>query len=160
MPSFDVVSKTDFHELANAIDQTNRELGTRFDFKDADARVEHTKSTITLTAPSEFQLKQLDEILKNKLAKRQIDIRVLEYKDPSKNLKELKQDIEVKNGLSVEVAKKIIKLIKDSKIKVQATIQSDQVRVSGKKRDDLQEAIAFLKASKIEVPIQFENFRD
>lgn len=160
MPSFDVVSKTDPHEVANAVDQTNRELTTRFDFKGTDARVELSKNTITLVAPTDFQLKQLDEILCNKLAKRSIDIRSLEYKDPDVKLNEAKREIIVKQGLETELAKKIVKLVKESKIKVQAAIQGEQIRVSGKNRDDLQQAIAFLRTQKIDLPLQFENFRD
>ena len=160
MPSFDVVSKIDNHEVANAVDQTNRELATRFDFKGSDARAELTKHTITLIASTDFQLKQLDEILRNKLAKRQVDVRSLEYKDPDVKLNEARQVVDVKQGLETDKAKKIVKLIKESGIKVQAAIQGDQIRVTGKKRDDLQATIAFLREAKLELPVQFENFRD
>jgi uncharacterized protein YajQ (UPF0234 family) len=160
MPSFDVVSKTDSHEVTNAVDQTNRELGTRFDFKGTDARVELTKNTMTIIAPTDFQLKQVDEILRNKLAKRNVDVRVLNYKDPEIKLNEARQIIEVRQGIETEQAKKIVKLIKDTNLKVQAAIQGDQVRVTGKKRDDLQATIAMLRGSKTELPLQFENFRD
>jgi len=160
MPSFDIVSNTDNHEMTNAIDQANRELSTRFDFKGTDARIELGKDNITIIAPSDFQLKQVDEILRNKLTKRSVDIRVLNYKEVSVNLKEARQLIEVKQGIDVEDAKKITKLIKESGIKVQASIQGDQVRVTGKKRDDLQEVMAMLKASKVEIPLQYTNFRD
>lgn len=160
MPSFDVVSKVDSHEITNAVDQTNRELSTRFDFKGTNARVELTKDTLTLIAPTDFQLKQVDEILKNKLAKRQVDIRVIDYKDPEIKLNEARQEAIVKHGLESEMAKKIVKLIKDSGLKVQASIQGDQVRVTGKKRDDLQETIAMLRQAKVERPLQYENFRD
>ena len=161
MPSFDIVSNIDQHELTNAVDQANREVSTRFDFKGTDARVEISKMILTLVAPTEFQLKQIDEILRNKLTKRQIDIRTLKYKDAQTNLSEAKQEIEVKQGVDAENAKKLVKLIKDGKFKVQASIQGEQVRVTGKKRDDLQEVIAMLRSSKeVELPLQFENFRD
>lgn len=160
MPSFDVVSKTDSHEVSNAVDQANREITTRFDFRGTNSQVELEKNTITLRAPSEFQLKQIDEILRNKLAKRQIDIRTLEYKNCDIKLNEAKQNIEVRQGIDSDKAKKIVKLIKESNLKVQAAIQGDQIRVSRKKRDDLQEVIAFLREAKLELPLQFENFRD
>lgn len=160
MPSFDVVSKIDNHEVTNAVDQTNREIGTRFDFKGTDSRVELSKNTITLIAPTDFQLKQVDEILRNKLAKRQVDVRSLEYKDAEVKLNEARQTVEVKQGIESDKAKKIVKLIKDGGLKVQAAIQGDQVRVTGKKRDDLQAVIAFLREAKLELPLQFENFRD
>jgi uncharacterized protein YajQ (UPF0234 family) len=160
MPSFDVVSKSDQHEVANAVDQTNREIGTRFDFRGSDARVELAKNTITLVAPSDFQLKQLDEILRNKLAKRNVDVRALEYKDAEVKLNEARQIVEVRQGIDTEMAKKIVKLIKEANLKVQAAIQGEQVRVTGKKRDDLQEVIAMLRQAKLNLPLQFENFRD
>jgi uncharacterized protein YajQ (UPF0234 family) len=160
MPSFDVVSKIDTHEITNAVDQANRELNTRFDFKGTDARVEQAKNTLTIIAPSDFQLKQVDEILCGKLAKRSVDTRLLDYKDPTVNLSEARQEIEVKEGISQEFAKKLVKLIKESSIKVQASIQGEQVRVNGKKRDDLQAVIALLREAKLDMPVQFENFRD
>lgn len=160
MPSFDIVSESDQHEIANAVDQTNREVSTRFDFKGTDARVELNKEKLTIIAPTDFQLKQVDEILRNKLTKRQIDLRVLNYEKINTNLSEARQVIEVKQGLDTENAKKIVKLIKDAGLKVQASIQGDQVRVTGKKRDDLQEAIAMLRQAKVELPLQFNNFRD
>ena len=160
MPTFDIVSKTDTHEVTNAVDQTTREIGTRFDFRGSDARVEFSKTTLTLIAATDFQLKQVDEILRNKLAKRNVDVRALEYKDPDVKLNEARQIIEVKQGLSSEQAKKIVKLIKDANLKVQAAIQGEQVRVTGKKRDDLQAVMALLRESKLELPLQFDNFRD
>jgi uncharacterized protein YajQ (UPF0234 family) len=160
MPSFDVVSKTDQHEVANAVDQANREIAMRFDFKGTDARLELSKEIITLVAPSDFQLKQVDEILRNKLAKRNVDVRSLDYKDPEVKLNEARQEVTVRQGIDAEFAKKIVKLIKDGKFKVQASIQGDQVRITGKKRDDLQEVIAMLRESKLTLPVQFENFRD
>jgi hypothetical protein len=146
--------------VTNAVDQTNREIGTRFDFKGTDARVELTKNMLTLVAPTDFQLKQVDEILRNKFAKRQLDVRSLEYKDADVKLNEARQTVEVKQGIDAEKAKKVVKLIKEGGYKVQAAIQGDQVRVTGKKRDDLQAVIAFLREAKLELPLQFENFRD
>lgn len=161
MPSFDIVSNIENNEVANAVDQTNREVSTRFDFKGTNARAELAKDKITLIAPTDFQLNQVADILRNKMAKRQVDIRSLDFKEMSVSLNEAKQIVDVKQGLEQEQAKKIIKLIKDSGLKVQTAIMGNQIRVTGKKRDDLQEVIASLRASKnVEVPIQFENFRD
>jgi len=160
MPSFDIVSKTDLHEVTNAVDQANREINSRFDFKGTSARVELAKEVITIAAPTDFQLKQVDEILRNKLAKREVDIRSLKYNDMDAKLNEAKQEISVKQGIDIDMAKKIVKLIKDSQLKVQAAIQGDQVRVTGKKRDDLQDVMAKLRESKLELPLQFVNFRD
>src|SRR3990167_4352032 len=161
MPSFDIVSKVDQHEFANAVDQANREVTTRFDFKGSNATFELKKDELlTLTAPSEFQLNQMAEILYNKFAKRNLDIRILDFQDPTSNLREAKQEIKIKQGLESVLAKKIVKLVKDQGLKVQTGIQGDHVRVTGKKRDDLQEAIAFLREQKLELPLQFENFRD
>lgn len=160
MPSFDVVSKIDNHEVSNAVDQTNREISTRFDFKGTDARVELSKNTITLIAPTDFQLKQTDEILRNKMAKRNVDVRSLEYKDPEVKLNEARQIINVRQGMETDQAKKIVKIIKEANLKVQAAIQGDQVRVTGKKRDDLQAVIAMLREAKVDLPLQFENFRE
>jgi hypothetical protein len=160
MSSFDVVSKVTSHEITNAVDQANRELSTRFDFKGTDARLELLKNTITLIAPTDFQLKQLDEILRAKLAKRQVDVRSLDYKDPEIKINEARQIVEVKQGIDTKTAKKIVKLIKETNLKVQAAIQGEQVRVSGKKKDDLQTVIALLRQSKLNLPLQFENFRD
>lgn len=160
MPSFDIVSNIDNHEITNAVDQTNREVKTRFDFKDTNARVELNKDKMTIFAPTDFQLKQVDEILRNKLTKRQVDLRSLKYNEVAINLNEAKQTIDVKQGIDPENAKKIVKLIKDSQLKVQAAIQGDQIRVTGKKRDDLQEVIAKLRNSKTDLPLQYVNFRD
>lgn len=160
MPSFDIVSNIDNHEVTNAVDQTNREVSTRFDFKDTNARLELSKDKITIIAPSDFQVKQVDEILRNKLTKRQVDIRSLHYNELSASLNEAKQIIEVKQGIDTDNAKKIVKLIKDAQLKVQAAIQGDQIRVTGKKRDDLQTVIAVLKEAKVTIPLQFVNFRD
>lgn len=160
MPSFDVVSEVDSHELTNAVDQANRELSTRFDFKGINAKFTLKENDITLSAPSDFQVKQMDEILRKKLPSRGIDVRSLDYKEVTTNLAEAKQVVTVKQGIEQEAAKKIIKAIKDGGFKVQASIQKDQIRVTGKKRDDLQEVIAFLKESEFNLPLQFTNFRD
>jgi cyclic-di-GMP-binding protein len=160
MPSFDVVSEIDTHELTNAVDQAIRELGQRFDFKGADATFELEETTVTLTAPADFQLKQMLEILKLKIAKRGIDVACLDVKDPEINLARAKQLAILKHGIDAETGKKVSRLLKDSKLKVQAQIQGDKVRVTAKKRDDLQEAIAFLRKAELGVPLQFNNFRD
>lgn len=160
MPSFDIVSQIDQHEINNAVDQANREVSTRFDFKDTNARLELNKTQITIIAPSDFQLKQVDEILRNKLAKRNVDIRSLEYGEVNTNLNEAKQVIDIKQGVDTENAKKIVKMIKEKQLKVQAAIQGDQVRVTGKKRDDLQAVMGMLRESKVGIPLQFINFRD
>lgn len=160
MPSFDIVSTIDSHEVTNAVDQTNREVSTRFDFKDTNSRVELDKDKMTIFAPTDFQLKQVDEILRNKFAKRQIDLRSFNYKEVSTSLHEAKQVIEIKQGMDQDNAKKIVKIIKDAQFKVQAAIQGDQIRVTGKKRDDLQEVIAKLRATDTPLPLQYINFRD
>jgi len=160
MPSFDVVSEVDHHELGNAVDQANREVGTRFDFKGTDSRLELAGQVITLNTQSEFQLKQMYDILCNKLVKRGVDIVCLELAEPVLHLKTATQVITVREGIVADTARKIVRLLKDSKIKVQAHIQGEQLRVAGKKRDDLQAAIALLKGADLEIPLQFTNFRD
>jgi uncharacterized protein YajQ (UPF0234 family) len=160
MPSFDVVSEIDTHELTNAVDQASRELAQRFDFKNVDARFDLEETTVTMIAPAEFQLNQMLEILKLKIAKRGIDIICLDVQDPTVNLARATQLVVLKHGIDAETGKKVSRLIKDSKLKVQAQIQGDKVRVIGKKRDDLQEAIALLRKSKVDVPLQFNNFRE
>jgi len=160
MPSFDVVSKIDMHELTNALDQASREIDTRFDFKGSNASFEQSKETINLKAQNEFQIKQMQDILNAKLAKRSIDLKSLSYGDIQTNLNEARQTATLKQGIEAELAKKIIKSIKDSKIKVQASIQGEQVRITGKKRDDLQEVIALLRKGEFSQPLQYENFRD
>lgn len=160
MPTFDIVSKINMHEIKNAVDQANREVTTRFDFKDTHAHFELNDEKILLVAPSDFHLKQMKDILATKLTKREIDIRSFSYNNPSLSLHEAKQEVEIKQGIDTETAKNIVKVIKSSKIKVQASIQGDQVRVSGKKRDDLQSVIALLREEKTDIPLQFENFRD
>jgi len=160
MPSFDIVSEIDSHELTNAVDQASRELSQRFDFKNTGAQFELEETTVTMSAPAEFQLKQMLEILKLKIAKRGIDIVCLEVKEPVVNIAVAKQPVVLRHGIDPETGKKVQRLIKDSKLKVQAQIQGDKVRVTGKKRDDLQEAIALLRKSAFDVPLQYNNFRD
>ena len=160
MPSFDVVSEVDTHELTNAVDQATRELTQRFDFKGSDATFELEETTVTMSAKAEFQLKQMLEILKLRISKRGIDVRCLEVKDPDVNLATAKQEVIVRHGIDADTGRTVARLLKDSKIKVQAQIQGDKVRVTGKKRDDLQEAIAFLRKAEVGVPLQFSNFRD
>jgi cyclic-di-GMP-binding protein len=160
MPSFDVVSEVDTHELTNAVDQAVRELTQRFDFKGSDATFELEETTVTMSAKAEFQLKQMLEILKLRISKRGIDVRCLEVKDPDVNLAAAKQEVIVRHGIDADTGRTVARLLKDSKIKVQAQIQGDKVRVTGKKRDDLQEAIALLRKAEVEVPLQFNNFRD
>jgi cyclic-di-GMP-binding protein len=160
MPSFDVVSEIDTHELTNAVDQASRELSQRFDFKNTGAQFELEETTVTMSAPAEFQLQQMLEILKLKIAKRGIDVACLEVKEPVVNIAVAKQPVVLRHGIDQETGKKVQRLIKDSKLKVQAQIQGEKVRVTGKKRDDLQEAIALLRKSSFEVPLQYNNFRD
>jgi cyclic-di-GMP-binding protein len=160
MPSFDVVSELDSHEVANAVDQANRELAQRFDFKETGATFELNEFVVTMRAQVEFQLKQMLEILKLRLAKRGIDVSCVEEKEPTKNLSSAMQEIVLRHGIDQDTGRKVTKLIKESKLKTQASLQGDKVRVVGKKRDDLQEAIALLRKSKLDVPLQFNNFRD
>jgi len=160
MPSFDVVSEVDLHELANAVDQSNREVGTRFDFKGTDSVFELNENEITLESGSEFQLHQMADILQNKMVKRGLDIACLEIKDPEITGKRAKQKIIARQGIDKDLARKIVKMVKESKLKVQAAIQGEQVRVSGKQRDDLQKIITVLKEAKLELPLQYTNFRD
>ena len=160
MPSFDIVSEVDRHELTNAVDQMNREVTTRFDFKGSDAKVTLKDFEMNFEASSDFQLKQMRDIMVNKLSKRDIDTRCLDRGKVEERGLRAYQTITVKQGIGKEDAKKVTKMIKDQKFKVQAAIQGEQVRVTGKKRDDLQEVMAFLKASDIDLPLQFDNFRD
>lgn len=160
MPSFDIVSEIDRHELTNAVDQANREVDQRFDFKGSGAKFVLSEKEITMTAPSDFQVKQMLDILVGKLAKRGLDGRCFNEGEMNTNLSEAKQVLALKEGIDRDQAKKITSLIKESKAKVQAQIQGDQVRVTGKKRDDLQEVIALVKEAKLDFPAQFINFRD
>jgi uncharacterized protein YajQ (UPF0234 family) len=162
MPSFDIVSEVEKTEVKNAVEQTNKEVGTRFDFKGSDARVEQAELALTVFADNDFQLDQVQDILNTKLAKRGVDIRSLDISDKVEKISgnKVKRVCTIKVGVDVELAKKIVKYIKDSKLKVQASIQGDTVRVTGKKRDDLQEAIAFVKKTITDFPLQYQNFRD
>jgi cyclic-di-GMP-binding protein len=160
MPSFDVVSEVDMHEVTNAVDQANREVSTRFDFKESNAKYEKTDAVIALQAQSDFQLKQMLDILQTKLAKRGVDIACLQVDTPEIMGKEARQKVTLRQGLDTVLSKKLVKLIKDSKIKVQASIQGEKIRVSGKKRDDLQQVISILRETKLDMPLQYDNFRD
>jgi len=160
MPSFDIVSEFDSFELVNAVDQASREVGTRFDFKGTGAKYELLESVVTLTAEADFQLKQMMDILKLKLTKRGIDITCMKIDDPVFKGQTAKQVVTMRQGIETEMGKKLQRLIKDSKLKVQAAIQDKQVRVSGKSRDDLQDAIALVRGAKLDLPLQFQNFRD
>jgi hypothetical protein len=160
MPSFDIVAEVDSHELTNAVDQMNREISNRFDFKGSDAKITLKEFEMNFEAASDFQLKQMRDIMVNKLSKRGIDNRCLDRGKVDERGLRAYQAITVKHGIDKEDAKKITKMIKEKKFKVQAAIQGEQVRVTGKKRDDLQEVMAFLKASDIDLPLQFNNFRD
>jgi len=161
MPSFDIVSEVDKQEIRNALDQVNKEVSTRFDFKGSDARVEQADYKLTVFADDEFKLNQVLDILMAKLAKRGVDVRCLDKGEAEKiSGNKVKQQITVKTGVETELAKKIIRLIKDSKLKVQGSIQGDAVRVTGTKRDILQEAIQLIKRSITEFPLQFQNFRE
>jgi cyclic-di-GMP-binding protein len=163
MPSFDTVSEIDQHELTNAVDQANREVSQRFDFKDTGAeftREDKEPFVINMKAKAEFQLRQMLDILQLRLSKRGIDVSCLEVKDPETNLNEARQKVILKQGIDADTARKIVKLLKESGLKVQAQTQGEKVRVTGKKRDDLQMAIAHLRKAEVGVPLQFENFRD
>lgn len=160
MPSFDIVSELNQHEVANAVDQANREVATRFDFKGTNATFALQETVVTLTAQADFQLKQMLEILKLKLGKRGIDVACLKIDEPVVSGQTAKQTLTLREGIDTELGKKVQRLIKDSKLKVQAAIQDKQVRVTGKNRDDLQTAIALVRNAKLELPLQFTNFRD
>lgn len=161
MPSFDIVSEIDKHELTNAVDQANREIGNRFDFRGTDARVEQSDKVLTIHADSDFQLEQVLDILRLKLVKRGIEVSCLEVKDSVGNGKMRKQDVFVREGIDKDLSRNIVKMIKDSKSKVQSAIQGESVRVTGKKRDDLQGVMALLRDNdKVDMPLQFNNFRD
>ncbi|MGP4844989.1 YajQ family cyclic di-GMP-binding protein [Marinobacter sp. 1Y8] len=160
MPTFDIVSEIDMHEVTNAVDQAKRDLGNRWDFKNVDADFELDDKGITLSAQEEFQLEQLVDMLRMAFAKRNIDARAIVEDGDSKSGKLVKQHFTLKQGIETDDAKKIVKLIKDQKMKVQASIQGDKVRVTGKKRDDLQAAMAALRESELDLPLQFNNFRD
>lgn len=160
MPSFDVVSDFDSHEARNGVDQANREVTTRFDFKGTGSKFELEEPVIALTTQSDFQLKQMMDILQQKLTKRGIDIGCLDEQEPEFSGNEARQKVIMRRGIDTDRARKLVKDIKGMKIKVQAAIQGDKLRVSGKKRDDLQAVIAMLKQADVGLPLQFENFRD
>ena len=160
MPSFDIVSEVDLQEVRNAVDQATREVSTRFDFKGSKARFENEKAVITLYGDNEFQLQQMQEILKNKLIKRGIALGSLKIDAPLSDLSEARQVVTIQQGIDADLARKLVKIIKESKLKVQTAIQGEQIRVSGKKRDDLQETMACLREAKIILPLQYINFRD
>jgi len=161
MPSFDIVSELDWHEVDNAVDQANREITNRYDFKGSGARVERQEALLTVYADNEFQVRQAADILQAKLAKRGIDLGALDPAEPEDSGGgKAQQKINLRAGIDQDLGRRIVKLIKGAKLKVQASIQGDQVRVTGKKRDDLQAAIALLRESDIDLPLQFNNFRD
>jgi uncharacterized protein YajQ (UPF0234 family) len=161
MPSFDVVSKTDLNEVDNAINGARREIDTRFDFKGSKCTMERSEESITLFADDDMKLKQMQELLKGYVTRRKLDAGALEFKDPERATgNAVRQEVIVKQGIDQKLAKEIVKAIKDAKLKVQAAIQGDELRISGKKRDDLQEAIALIRGLKIEQPLQYVNFRD
>lgn len=160
MPSFDIVSEVDQAEVTNAVDQANRELTTRYDFRGVDAKFERSEDIISLTAEADIQLTQMLDILRSKLIKRSIDPRVMDEREPERSGKLMRQSVGIKQGLDKDLARKIVKMIKDQKMKVQSAIQGEQVRVTAKKRDDLQAVISMLKETDLDIPLQFDNFRD
>ena len=160
MPSFDVVSDFNYHEVTNAVDQSNREITTRFDFKGTNSQFLLDDNSVNLTSESEFQLQQMLDILKQKLAKRGVNVGCLKAEDPDMSINEARQKIILRKGIDSDLARKLVKHIKNSKLKVQVAIQGDQLRVSGKKRDNLQTAIQLLKDLDVDLPLQYENFRD
>ena len=161
MPTFDIVSEVDMHEINNALDQSNREIGTRFDFKGVDASFAlNEQSNIVLTAEVDFQIHQMLDILRGKMVKRGIDGKALSEGDIETTGQKAVMIVKVQQGIEQDIARKIVKQVKEAKMKVQTAIQGDKLRVSGKKRDDLQQVIALLKDAKLEIPLQFDNFRD
>ena len=160
MPSFDIVSEVDQHELTNAVDQARRELTTRFDFRNVEASFDLVDGVVSMSAPSEFQLTQMLDILRARLIARQIDSRCLDVGEVETNLARARQKVTVKQGIEQPVAKKIVAAIKAEKLKVEAQINGDKLRINGKKRDDLQAAMALLRKTEFELPLQFDNFRD
>ena len=160
MPSFDIVSEVDQHELKNAVDQANREITGRFDFKGSESIIKQVDNVLNLESTSKFQIRQIHEILYNKMSKRGLDLRCLELDDIDERGNRAYQAATVKAGIESDDARKIVKLIKQEKLKVQAAIQGEQVRITGKKRDDLQKVISLLKNSDIDLPLQYQNFRD
>ena len=161
MPSFDIVSRTEMTEVDNAVQGAMREIGTRYDFKGSSSTIERNDETLLIKTEDDLKLKQVQELLRGHMAKRKVDVGVLDFKEPEKAFgNSLRQTVLVKQGIERELAQKIVKTVKGSKVKVQVAIQGDELRVSGKKRDDLQAAIALIKESKIDQPLQYINFRD
>jgi hypothetical protein len=160
MPSFDTVSEVEMQELTNAVDQASRELSTRYDFKGVEASFERQESSVELTAEADIQLEQMLDMLRSKMVKRSIDVKVMDVGEPRPSGKLLHQTVVIRQGIEKDLARKIVKLVKDRKMKVQAAIQGEKVRVTGKKRDDLQAVMTMLKESDIDLPLQFNNFRD
>jgi uncharacterized protein YajQ (UPF0234 family) len=161
MPSFDIVSRTEIPEVDNAIQGAMREIGTRYDFKGSLSSIERAEETLLIKSEDELKLKQVQELLRGHLAKRKVDVAALEFQNPQKAFSNsLRQTVIIKQGVEREMAQKIVKMIKGSKLKVQVAIQGDELRITGKKRDDLQDVIALLKGSKINQPLQYVNFRD
>lgn len=160
MPSFDIVSEVDIQEVRNAVDQANREVGTRFDFKGVAASYDLKENEVTLRAEQEFQLGQMMDILRQKLVKRSVDIACMDIREPETSLNAARQTVVIRQGIEADLAKRMVKDIKASKLKVQAQIQGQQVRVTGKKRDDLQQVINLLRETDYGLPLQYQNFRD
>ena len=161
MPSFDIVSRTELPEVDNALQSARREIETRYDFKGSNCSIERSDETLTINADDEFKLKQVQELLRGHMAKRKVDTRAFDFQKPEKaSGNSLRQTVAIKQGVDRELAQKIVKAIKSEKLKVQVAIQGDELRVSGKKRDDLQSVIAFVKAQKYDHPLQYQNFRD
>jgi hypothetical protein len=160
VPSFDVVSEVNMHEVANALDQASKEVTTRFDLKDSGTQFQRAENVITVVSDSDFHLEQAVQVLLGKVAKRGVDVRSLEQGKRVESGREVRQPFTIRQGIEADLGRKLVKLVKDAKLKVQAAIQEDKVRVTGKKRDDLQAVIALLKEAKVEQPLQFSNFRD
>src|SRR5690606_35691492 len=160
MPSFDVISEVDKHELSNAVDQANRELSTRFDFKGTDAKFELDGYVVTQSGPSVFQLNQMLDILRGRLSARSIDVRCMDIGEPLENLGGARRKVTIKQGIEQAISKKLIAELKTAKLKVEAQINGEKLRISGKKRDDLQSAMALLRKTDVDLPLQFDNFRD
>jgi len=160
MPSFDVVSEVDMHEVSNAVDQTNREIANRYDFKGTDANILRENAVLTLHAQAAFQLKQMMDILAQRLAKRGVDVGCMEEGKVEETGKKAKQTVTIRHGIDTDLARKIVKIVKEARLKVQAVIQGEKVRITGKSRDDLQQVIGLLREAKLGLPLQFENFRD
>ncbi len=160
MPSFDVVSELDMHQVTNAVDQSNRVVGNRFDFKGVDAKFVRKDNVVEVIAEAEFQVKQMLEMLQAELIRREVDVKCMDVGDVVESGKTARSIVTLQEGIDADTARKIVKMIKNAKLKVQAAVQGEQVRVTGKKRDDLQQVIALLRQSELEVPLQYQNFRD